>query len=99
MSAVERNVDSHKELCLVWRSAVLARAGRQGLRRAGDFVECRVLKGTTARILCDYLDFVALDRRYGWGFYRAQKEAADTFFAARGVPVIELPTGQGLAIK
>jgi len=36
---------------------------------------------------------------YGWLFYRAQKEAEDPFFAARGCRVLELPTGQGMVIK
>jgi predicted O-methyltransferase YrrM len=36
---------------------------------------------------------------YGWYWYRAQKAAEDKFFAAHGVRVLELPTGQGLVIK
>ena len=36
---------------------------------------------------------------YGWLNYRAQKVAADGFLGARGVGVLELPTGQGLVIK
>ena len=36
---------------------------------------------------------------YGWYVYRSQKVAEDTFFAKRGVGVLELPTGQGLVIK
>jgi hypothetical protein len=36
---------------------------------------------------------------YGWKPFRAQKEAEDSFFAARGYRVLELPTGQGLVIK
>ena len=36
---------------------------------------------------------------YGWSHYRAQKDAVDPFFEARGHRVLELPTGQGLVIK
>lgn len=36
---------------------------------------------------------------YGWKPFRLQKEAEDTFFAARGYAVLELPTGQGLVLK
>jgi len=36
---------------------------------------------------------------YGWRAFRAQKEAEDAFFAARGYSVLELPTGQGLVLK
>jgi hypothetical protein len=35
---------------------------------------------------------------YGWRGYRAQKLAEDPFFAARGVQVMELPTGQGIVM-
>jgi O-methyltransferase len=36
---------------------------------------------------------------YGWTGYRAQKVAADAFMQARGLAVLELPTGQGLVVK
>jgi len=36
---------------------------------------------------------------YGWFYYRDQMVAENAFFAARGVPVLELPTGQGLVVK
>lgn len=36
---------------------------------------------------------------YGWSGYRAQKDSADEFMAARGLSVLELPTGQGLVVK
>lgn len=36
---------------------------------------------------------------YGWILHKTQKEAADRFMSARGYDILELPTGQGLAIK
>jgi hypothetical protein len=36
---------------------------------------------------------------YGWYPFREQQEVEDRFFRARGVSVLELPTGQGLVIK
>ena len=36
---------------------------------------------------------------YGWEAFSAQKAAADAFFGARGLPVLELPTGQGMVIR
>jgi hypothetical protein len=36
---------------------------------------------------------------YGWYQFRKQKEAEDSFFAAHGHFVLELPTGQGLVMK
>ncbi len=36
---------------------------------------------------------------YGFSRYRMQKQAFDAFAAERGVPILSLPTGQGLLIK
>lgn len=36
---------------------------------------------------------------YGWQPYRLQQEAHDRFAASKGVPILLLPTGQGLMIK
>jgi O-methyltransferase len=36
---------------------------------------------------------------YGWMPFRKQKESADEFINARGHTIVELPTGQGLAVK
>ena len=36
---------------------------------------------------------------YGWHGYRAQQQAEQSWFAARGKRVLELPTGQGMVIR
>ena len=36
---------------------------------------------------------------YGWAVHFKQKEAIDTFMNAKGIPVLELPTGQAMSIK
>jgi predicted O-methyltransferase YrrM len=36
---------------------------------------------------------------YGYRCYRAQHDAENEFAKARGYPIVELPTGQGLLIK
>jgi O-methyltransferase len=36
---------------------------------------------------------------YGWKEHHRQKEAADAFMGARGLAILELPTGQGMAIR
>lgn len=64
MTAFEKNADSDIERSIIWRTAVLYWAARNGQRRPGDFVECGCYKGTSARILCDALDFSAEKRRY-----------------------------------
>jgi O-methyltransferase len=35
----------------------------------------------------------------GWTIHQRQKQAADEFIAARGYTIVELPTGQGMAVK
>lgn len=192
MKAVEANVSDEKERAIIWRTFVLLWAARNGLRRQGDFVECGTFKGTTAKILCDALEFGSLDKEfhlydvfdppqelqdirvpdhgphlyelvlerfagypnvhvhkgmvpqvfteqgaperisflhidmnnelseiaaletlfdrvvdggliifddYGWLGNRPQKLAEDDFLAARGLSILELPTGQGLCLK
>lgn len=60
------NIDDAVEEAIVWRTAVLAWAARSVVARGipGDFVESGCYKGTSARILCDYLDFQDLPRDY-----------------------------------
>ena len=36
---------------------------------------------------------------YGWKVYHRQKAAEDAFFVERGYHILELPTGQGIAVK
>ena len=191
MAAFGKHAATDIEKSIIWRTHVLCWAARNGLRLEGDFLECACYKGTSARIVCDCVDFGNSGKRYylydlfehsddmdhhgmpehgadlytrvkqrfvdlenvivtqgsvpeilrqvapekiaflhldinsvaaeigalellferivpggvivlddyGWLGYRAQKEAEDSFFAARGYRVLELPTGQGLVIK
>ena len=63
MSSVDKNATA-EEKTILWRTYIVCWAARHGLRRGGDFVECGCLKGTTARIVCDYLDFGRVDKCY-----------------------------------
>jgi hypothetical protein len=36
---------------------------------------------------------------YGWTLFHRQRQAADAFMRARGLPILEMPTGQGLVVK
>lgn len=64
MDAVARHATTEIERSILWRTAVLVWAARNGLRREGDFVECGCYRGTSARIICDTLDFGATGRGY-----------------------------------
>jgi hypothetical protein len=190
MRSFEKQVENDAERGIIWRTHTLCWAAHRSLSLAGDFIEAGCYKGTSARIVCDYVDigtttkhfylydlfepvgadhvvlpehgaelFGTVTRRfadlpnvhvirgsvpqilqgtapdkisllhldmnnvsaeigaldllfervtpggtiilddYGWLGYRAQKEAEDPFFAARGYRVLELPTGQGLVVK
>ena len=64
MAPVEKNAGTEVERSIIWRTAVLYWAARNGLRRPGDFVECGCYRGTSARIVADALGFGETDRTY-----------------------------------
>lgn len=64
MSAFEKNAETVAEKTAIWRLHVLCWAAKNGMRLEGDFMECACYKGTSARIVCDYLDFGKSDKHY-----------------------------------
>lgn len=52
------------EKAILWRTSILLGGVRNGLKLEGDFVECGCYKGTTARILCDAVDFGSRSKRF-----------------------------------
>jgi O-methyltransferase len=63
-AAIDDNQPNAQELSLVWRLHTLCWAARQCSRLSGDFVEAGVYKGFTVKVICDYLNFNAMDRSY-----------------------------------
>ena len=55
MTAFRKHATTPVEQAILWRLSVVAWGAKNGLRLEGDFVECACYKGTTARIVCDYL--------------------------------------------
>lgn len=64
VGAFNRHVDNPNEQAVMWRVYLLSWAARRSLKVPGDFVECACYRGTSARILCDYLDFGSTGRHY-----------------------------------
>lgn len=65
MEAFRRHATTDIEQAVLWRISVVLWGVRNGLRLEGDFVECACYKGTTARIVCDTVDFAShSDRHY-----------------------------------
>lgn len=64
MSAWMRNADNNVEHAILWRTAILLGAARNGLKLEGDFVECGCYKGTTVKILCDAVGFSSIPKKY-----------------------------------
>lgn len=56
MAAFEKNAQTDTEKGILWRTAVLAWAANNAMRLEGDMVECACYRGTSARIIVDYLD-------------------------------------------
>lgn len=55
---------SDQEKSLLWRLHTLTWAGRMALTVEGDFVECGVYRGFCSAVVCRYLDFAGLSRRF-----------------------------------
>ena len=64
MTAVKHHAQTDIERSIIWRTAVLVWAARSGLRRDGDFVECGCYRGTSARIICDAIEFNKADKDF-----------------------------------
>jgi O-methyltransferase len=55
MAAMERHAQSDAEKSAIWRAYVLCWAAKRALRLEGDLVECGCGRGTSARIVADYI--------------------------------------------
>ena len=64
MSAFNRHAEDEAEKAIIWRTYILCWAGKRGMKIPGDFVECGTYKGTSARIMVDYLDFGENGRKF-----------------------------------
>lgn len=65
MEAFKKHTNGEVEKALLWRFSTVLWGLRNGLRLEGDFVECACYKGTTARIMCEAVDFTKyIDRHY-----------------------------------
>lgn len=65
MNSFRKHAQDRVEEAILWRIAVVAWGVLHGLNLEGDFVECACYKGTTVRIICDYVDFGNYkDRKY-----------------------------------
>lgn len=64
LDAWKEHAEAPHERGILWRTAVLVWAARQGLRLEGDFVECGAYKGVSARIVADALNFKDTGRQF-----------------------------------
>jgi O-methyltransferase len=65
MKAFHAHAETDVEQALLWRFSTVLWGIRQGLKLEGDFVECACYRGTTARIMCDTIEFSKYpDRHY-----------------------------------
>ena len=64
MDSYSTSVETDQEKSLMWRLQVLAWAAQNALFVEGDFVECGVLKGLCSEVICKYLGFQDLPRRF-----------------------------------
>jgi hypothetical protein len=64
VAALRDNAHTAQEQALELRLNTLAWAAEQALHVEGDFVECGVFRGFSSAVLCAYLDFARLPRRF-----------------------------------
>lgn len=64
MEVFEEQTERPEEKATVWRTHVLLWAAKRGLKLDGDFMECGTYKGTSARVICDCLDFGAVKKTF-----------------------------------
>ncbi len=64
MEAFMGNQPDMIEQGCIWRLHTLCWAARHCSRLSGDFVEAGCYKGFSAKVICDYLKFSQLDKRY-----------------------------------
>ncbi|MFM7783289.1 MAG: TylF/MycF/NovP-related O-methyltransferase [Gammaproteobacteria bacterium] len=56
--------ETDQEKSLAWRLHVLAWAAHHALHVSGDFVECGVLRGFSSAVICKYLQFETVPKRF-----------------------------------
>lgn len=64
MSAFNAEATEPYENAAVWRIYTLCWAAKRALTLDGDFMECGSHRGTSSRILDEYLDFATVPKRY-----------------------------------
>ena len=63
MEAVNAHAENAEEQAAIWRTAVNAYFAKRSMALPGDIVECACYRGTTARIICDYVEFGKSDKQ------------------------------------
>lgn len=64
MQSYRSSAQNDQEKSLFWRLHTLAWAAQNALNVDGDFVECGVFEGFSSEVICKYLGFQDLPRRY-----------------------------------
>jgi len=62
MASFNAHAESEAEQAALWRIYINCWFARRAMTLDGDIVECACYRGTTARIMADYVDFSASDR-------------------------------------
>lgn len=63
MAAYSAHAEQPEEQAALWRTAVNGYFARRAMARPGDLVECACYRGTTARIICDYVGLGNTDKQ------------------------------------
>ncbi|MBF0124852.1 MAG: class I SAM-dependent methyltransferase, partial [Magnetococcales bacterium] len=64
LRAFNKHSSTQLEKSIIWRTVVLCWAAKSALMREGDFVECGCYRGTSARIIADYIKFSTQNKKF-----------------------------------
>lgn len=64
MRSYQDNARNDQERSLIWRLHTLTWAAESTAHLAGDFVECGTFKGACASMICQYMNFAELDKKF-----------------------------------
>ncbi len=97
MAARQKHAQTNIEQGIVWRHYVLAWVAKSVLSRKvpGDFVECACYKGTSARIICDYVDFSNSGKNYYlYDLFEHDKSMAHHAMPEHGANLFDIVKGR-----
>ncbi len=93
MDAYNKHAEEPEEQASLWRTAVNAYFAKRSMGLPGDIVECACYRGTTSRIICDYVDFGHSDKEmWLYDLFEHQNDMAHHALPNHGADLFDFVT-------